>query len=257
LDSRKSRRIAVAPKSDYPHGTELEEVVRMLGTRARPEPGWVAQVVGCDLKTAQWAIDEVVESRAVVSELCKNILRTGRTFYAQFPAPLELYAMVRLGRPSILVESGVSSGVSSTFLLLGVAANKRGTLHSIDLPVPRLDRKPNESWSIPAGLSSGWAVPAGLKRDWDLLLGRSEDMLQPLLRRLGFVDLYCHDSPVDADHLEFEIGAVSKRLRPGSIVVADNTGANREAFAAAAESVGTNPIHRRQSELAAFRVPLA
>ncbi len=104
---------------------------------------------------------------------------------------------------------------------------------------------------------SGWAVPAGLRRDWHLHLGRSEERLHPLLAELGSVDLYCHDSPVDAEHLEFEMNTIAKRLRHGSLVVADNTGANREAFAAAAESAGTNPIHRRHSDLAAFRVPLA
>jgi alkanesulfonate monooxygenase SsuD/methylene tetrahydromethanopterin reductase-like flavin-dependent oxidoreductase (luciferase family) len=42
-----------------------------------------------------------------------------------------------LTRPENLVESGVASGVSSAFLLLGVNTNREGTLHSIDLPVIR------------------------------------------------------------------------------------------------------------------------
>jgi hypothetical protein len=80
---------------------------------------------------------------------------------------------VRLTSPKNLVESGVASGVSSAFLLLGMAANRTGTLHSIDFPVMRQVRGRNESWSIPSGLSSGWAVPGRLKRKWDLRLGRN------------------------------------------------------------------------------------
>jgi len=227
----------------------------MLGPRSNPDNGWVARVVGCGLAQAEEATNEIVRHGEAVSELCENISRTGRTYYAQFPAPIELYAFVRLTSPETLVESGVASGVSSTFMLLGTAANSRGRLHSLDLPVVRDRKRGGLPWAIPQGLSSGWAVPGAVRRGWDIRLGRSEDLLRPLCDELGSVGLYCHDSPISAAHFRFEMRTIARYLEPGSLVVADNTNADRGAFASLAERFGARPVYRRRSELGAFRVP--
>lgn len=231
----------------------LTDLVQLLGKRARPEISWVAKVAGCSLERAQQAVNEITHHAAAIIELCENIADTGRTYYAQFPAPIELYALVKLAQPKNLVESGVSSGVSSTFMLLGMMSNQEGVLHSIDFPVERHASGNNPAWSIPSGHSSGWAVPEDLKEHWNLHLGRSEDILQPLLNELGQVDLFCHDSPVDEKHFEFEMTTLVSHLKPGSLVISDNV--DRRIFDTVAQSVGTKAIYRRRSSLAAFRVP--
>ena len=232
----------------------LKDITTMLGVRSRPDAGWVARVIGCSRPAAETAIAEIAQRTEAVAEMSEKISGTGREYYAQFPAPIELYAMVRLTRPSTLIESGVASGVSTTFLLLGVSSNRKGLLHSIDLPTMRTGHRGDESWAIPAGLSSGWAIPRVLKKRWDLRLGRSEDVLPRLLPEVGRVDLYCHDSPISARHLAFELEAIAPYLRPGSLVVADNTSANRRAFESAARRAGTQPVYRHKSSLGAFRV---
>jgi hypothetical protein len=254
LNKRAAPAAARASKRDSELYT-MDGIVQMLGPRSNPDKDWVAEVVGCSREQAEQATNEIVEHGAIISELCENISRTGRTYYAQFPAPIELYAFVRLTLPEMLVESGVASGVSSTFMLLGTVANSHGRLHSIDLPVVRDKKRGGLPWSIPRGLSSGWAVPGAVRQGWDLRLGRSEDLLQPLCEELGSVDLYCHDSPVSAAHFGFEMKAITEHLRPGSLVVADNTNANKRAFASLAERVGAHPTYRRKSEVGAFRVP--
>lgn len=232
----------------------LEALVRALGARARPEFSWLTKVTGKNSSEVENAVASLTEYSPVVFELSENISQTGRSYYAQFPAPIELYALVRLGRPRTLVESGVASGVSSTFMLLGATANSRGTLHSIDYPVSREGPRGNESWAIPAGMSSGWAIPAGTRRGWDLRLGKSEVLLKPLLNELGTLDFYCHDSPVDVSHFEFEMKAIRKHLRPHSIVVSDNT--DRRVFDQTARAVGAKAYYRRGSSLGAFMVPM-
>jgi hypothetical protein len=231
----------------------LEAVVRALGNRARPEISWLAKVTGTTTSEVEDVVASLVGYSPLVFELSENIKRTGRSYYAQFPAPIELYTLVRLGRPRTLVESGVASGVSSAFMLLGARANSLGTLHSIDYPVSREGPRGNESWAIPAGLSSGWAVPAGIRKGWDLRLGKSEVLLRPLLDEIGTLDFYCHDSPVDVRHFEFEMKAIRRHLKPGSIVVSDNT--DRRVFDQTARAVGTKAYYRRGSSLGAFRVP--
>lgn len=211
-------------------------------------------MAGCSIGETEGAVDEIVNHSTTIVELSKIIRRTGRSYYAQFPAPIDLYALVRLTHPRELVESGVASGVSSAFILLGIRANLAGVLHSIDMPVPREGTRGNASWAIPSGMSSGWAVPLGLRKKWDLREGRSEELLVPLLEEIGTLDFYCHDSPVDVEHFRFEMTAIQKRLKPGSVVVADNT--DREVFDETAESFGVRAFYRRQSSLGAFRVPL-
>lgn len=240
-------------KSGTLSNQSLAKIVEMLGNRARPEISWVARVAGCSREQAQGTINEIARHASVVSELHERISRTGRNYYAQFPAPIELYALVRLTNPENLVESGVASGVSSTFLLLGAKANHAGTLHSIDYPVTRQTGERNAPWAIPPRHSSGWAIPRGLKRKWDLRLGRSEDLLRSLLNEIGRVDFYCHDSPIDEKHFEFEMKTVVRYLKPGSVVVADNI--DRGIFETAAHSVGAKAYYRRKALLGAFRVP--
>jgi Methyltransferase domain len=232
---------------------ETSGLVRLLGGRSRPEIRWVSKVVRCTPEEAQAAVDDVAGQADSVRELIANIKTTGRTYYAQFPAPIDLFALVRLTKPKTIVESGVASGVSSTFMLLGTEANSEGILHSIDLPVARERKGRNESWAIPDGLSSGWAVPSKLKNRWDLREGRSEELLAPLLREVGFIDLYCHDSPVDLKHFQFEMDAIREYLKPGSVIVSDNT--DREVFDQTARAVGASAFYRRGSSLGAFRVP--
>ena len=55
----------------------------------------------------------------------RSLERTGRTYYAQFPAPLELCVTARILRPRHVVESGVSSGISTAHLLLALERNGR------------------------------------------------------------------------------------------------------------------------------------
>jgi hypothetical protein len=243
------------PRKAYPVllSKNLDQVVNALGSRSRPEIPWVARVAGCPVDAAARAVSSVVAEKGTIMELCENIRRTGRSYYAQFPAPIELYALVRLARPRILVESGVASGVSSTFLMLGARANNLGTLHSVDFPVSREGPRGNESWAIPSGMSSGWAIPAKLRGRWDLRQGRSEDLLKPLLNEVGTLDFYCHDSPVDRAHFAFEMNTIGKHLKPGSVVVSDNT--DKDTFERAAEAAGANACYRRHSSLGAFRVP--
>lgn len=188
----------------------------------------------------------------------RALARTGRTYYAQFPAPLDLYVITRVLRPNHVVESGVSSGLSSAHILAALDRNGRGRLHSIDLPQYQKGRtraRGELSWSIPLGKDSGWAVPKGLAARWDLRKGRSEDLLPAILNEVRTVDLFCHDSPWTPSHLAFEFEAVRPRLRSGSIVVADNTSVNPEAAKRLAHAFGARVWHRRGSSLIGIRVP--
>lgn len=231
----------------------LEEIIQVLGPRSRPDVRWISRVTGRTTEEAARASNEITDHRAAIVEISQTMRETGRSYYAQFPAPIDLYALVRLSSPRRLVESGVASGISSALLLLGIRSNSLGTLHSIDLPVTRRRTRGGEPWALPAGRSSGWGVPKQLHEGWDLRLGRSEELLESLLEELGGLDFYCHDSPVDAKHFRFEMSAIMRYLGPGALVVADNT--DRDIFDETARSLGTKAFYRKGSTLGGFKVP--
>jgi hypothetical protein len=232
---------------------------RALGDpRAPPDRRWIAQLTG--------ASDEAIESTlAELRELvpCEQEIRAahrvaGRSFFAQIRAPFELYALVRLARPAHVVEVGVSSGVSSAHFLLGLRKNRHGTLHSIDWPLFQRGSalgRGESAVAVPPGQSSGWAVPTRLRPGWDLRLGRSEQRLPALVRALPSVDLFLHDDLHTPAHLAFELRTIAPKLRPGSIVLADNTAWTGAAFPRFARRIGATWHRRRRSDLVGLRVP--
>lgn len=127
------------------------------------------------------------------------------------------YLACRLLRPDVVVETGVAYGVSSAFILKALEENGHGSLHSIDLPPLR--REYQRFWGV--------AVPEGLKGRWILHRGSSARMLPGLLRRLGTLDLFLHDSLHTRRNMRREFETVWPYLRTGGVILADDVERNR------------------------------
>jgi hypothetical protein len=110
------------------------EIRRLLGNRAVPDVAWLARVTGREAQSILPFIRETEVLLGMERSIHRGLARTGRTYYARFPAPLDLYVIARLLRPRVIIESGVSSGISSAHILAALRKNGRGKLHSIDLP---------------------------------------------------------------------------------------------------------------------------
>jgi hypothetical protein len=223
-----------------------------------PDCLWAAALLEAPRARVEEVMDELGAFEALERAIREKHRAGGRDFYAQIRAPFELYALARLSKPEHVVETGVSSGVSSAHLLLALRQNGRGSLHSIDLPVPQKGPQLSEKESpvsLPPGRESGWAIPEELVEGWDLWVGPSEGLLPQLVAELDRVDLFLHDSLHTPEHLTFELNTIRPRLRPGSIVLADNTEWTGRAFDRFAESIGA-VVHRRGgSDLVGLRVP--
>jgi predicted O-methyltransferase YrrM len=170
---------------------------------------------------------------------------TGRDGYEE---GIRLYALLRELGPAVAVETGVCNGVSTAFLLLALERNGRGELHSIDLPeVAGEEYEPGTFWDgkggavIPPGREPGWMVQDGLRARWRLELGRSQELLPPLLDRVGPIDFFLHDSEHSYECMSFELAHAFAALREGGIAAADDVNAN-EAFADFAGERDLTPI---------------
>jgi hypothetical protein len=127
------------------------------------------------------------------------------------------YVMCRLLRPSIVVETGVAYGVTTSHILAALAANGKGQLHSIDLPplAPDSDR------------SVGRLVPLHLRARWKLHRGESARLLPRLLGVLPSVDLFVHDSLHTYRCIRNELECVTAFLANNSAVIVDDIQTNR------------------------------
>jgi hypothetical protein len=112
-------------------------------------------------------------------------------------------------------------------ILDALEENGHGQLISIDLPEfsdPALNR--DDFWEgkggavIPAGLSPGWLVSEAKRQQWQLVLGRSRDLLQPVLRQAGMIDVFIHDSEHSYENQLFEFTVGYESLVSGGLLVA-------------------------------------
>jgi predicted O-methyltransferase YrrM len=131
-----------------------------------------------------------------------------------------LYAATRLLRPVVVVETGVGSGVSSTFFLSALEKNGKGRLHSIDLPIPRASLLPSEQ-------QTGWLVPDELRPRWELTLGDARRHLPELLERLREIDFFYHDSDHRHAHMTWEYTTAYPHIRPDGLLLSDDVTSNR------------------------------
>jgi predicted O-methyltransferase YrrM len=129
------------------------------------------------------------------------------------------YALARIIRPPAIVETGVCYGVTSAFLLQALYVNGGGLLHSIDLPPLGKDADQNV----------GRLIPAELRGKWTLHRGSSKTLLPRVLKDLGQISLFIHDSLHTYKNMKREFETVQPFLNPTAVVVSDDVQGN-EAF---------------------------
>jgi predicted O-methyltransferase YrrM len=120
------------------------------------------------------------------------------------------YVICRALRPRVVVETGVGSGVTTSFILQALAANDDGHLWSIDLP------------PIGAEQFAGSFVPQPLRSRWTLLRGRSRDLLPRLLSDLPAPDVFLHDSLHTTRNMTFEFQAAWQKMNAGGVLLSDD-----------------------------------
>lgn len=124
------------------------------------------------------------------------------------------YALVRLLRPSIVIETGVALGFSTTGILEALSENETGNLYSIDLPMfaPRTEA------------FTAAAVPERLKQTgkWSLRIGSDRRVLPGLFEELPAIDLFFYDSDKSYRGMLGTWRVAWPRIVPGGLLVADD-----------------------------------
>lgn len=160
---------------------------------------------------------------------------------------IALYVLCRSLKPAVVVETGVASGVSSSYILRALDKNNHGELFSIDIPWHTVTEKwkphfaDEDMKAHPVEKQSGWIIPDYLRNRWQLLLGKSSENLPPLLKKTGPIDVFFHDSEHSYETMSLEFQTVWPNLRVGGILLAHNIDIN-DAFSDFEQSLGSESI---------------
>lgn len=122
---------------------------------------------------------------------------------------LTMYVTIRVWQPKVMVETGVFYGAMSAMILHAMQKNGDGQLYSIDLPI--------ESNGLPKDMR-GALVPDELRSRWELILGDSRQELPRLLKKLGQIEAFNHDSLHTTRHMTWEYATVWPYLKSGGVL---------------------------------------
>jgi predicted O-methyltransferase YrrM len=177
-----------------------------------------AQQYGCSLQNLDAAYSDLNVNSSVWNDLANKLSLYPSGYGLQMTREAAaLYLLIRLIKPDRIIETGVSAGVSSTYLLRALHDNNKGELYSIDLPPDNL----------PPGKECGWAVPESLRGRWHLHIGDAKEILEPLLDSVSKIDCFIHDSLHTYDHMMWEFRTAWKYLNPSGLFLAHDVGRNK------------------------------
>lgn len=125
-----------------------------------------------------------------------------------------IYGIIRLLKPTLIVETGVGEiGMSSTYILTALEDNNKGHLYSID---------PDKFYLL-YGYQVGSGIPANLRKRHTLVKDVSQTALEPLLRKIGQIDVFLHDGDHRFRTKLFEYETAYKYLKNGGVLLSDDT----------------------------------
>lgn len=134
-------------------------------------------------------------------------------FDVETESALLIYVLCRLTRPSVVVETGVARGLSTSMILGAMYAEEVGHLHSFDTATEV------------AGL-----VPEDFKGRWTLWnLGGSRDPslgLVEAMSTIGLCEIFLHDSDHSAHHQKFEYSLAQRFLTSQGFLLSDDVEGN-------------------------------
>lgn len=138
-----------------------------------------------------------------------------------------LYYVVRHRHPELVVETGVASGFSTSYILQGLHDNDFGRLVSIDLPTTNPDGYVNcdgkrDQVHVTSKGSVGEVVPDSLRSRWELRISDARTALPSLLDRNEQVSLFWHDSDHSYSHVKWELETVWPHVAPTGVVLVDD-----------------------------------
>jgi len=171
-------------------------------------------------KCEESEIEMLLHSSSSSLQVPKDVLQYRNIEFSEFSNIVMLYYLVRVSKPSEIVETGVWSGKTSWTILHALTDNGKGHLTSIDL-----GKKQCDGIKLPTTEIGGF-VPETLRKSWTLKLGDAHELLPETLSKLGAIDMFYHDSNHTYEHMTFEFTTALSCLKKGGIICSDDINMN-------------------------------
>lgn len=150
---------------------------------------------------------------------------------------VQLYSIIRKTKPEILVETGVCNGTSTAVILSAIKNNGTGKLYSIDFPeIAGMAYEEKPFWTgkggaaIPGNTTPGWIIPSDLRTNWELIIGKSDETLEPLLTKLHEIDFFLHDSEHSYSCMMYEFDLAFHFLKKDGLLLSHDVHINKAFF---------------------------
>jgi predicted O-methyltransferase YrrM len=173
----------------------------------------------------EWVLESKNQSEA---ELIMSLTGIDQTGIQKIIAETDLeprarlqYALVRIIKPRLVVETGVNRGLSSAAILTAMERNQIGELYSIDLPT---ETRLTDGTIYKNTTEIGKLVPQEIRRRWHLILGDAKTELPKLLDEIKTIDIFLHDSLHTEEHMMWEFQTAWPYIRDGGLLLSDDIG---------------------------------
>lgn len=181
-----------------------------LTPRNLDQLAWFVSAVGrASPVVARTYIDELLEDDALRTHIATKTINSGRAHVsdavARYGRRLGWYALARILKPKVIVETGVDKGLGTCVLAAAVLRNAVGRVYGIDI-----DASVGELFK---GTVYGEVV--------ETVASDSVAYLKTWPNEA--IDLFIHDSDHHAEHERAEFEAIAQFLSPTSIVLSDNS----------------------------------
>lgn len=155
-------------------------------------------------------VESLMKKSQDIVDYCKRMTGVGDYWQISEDEIRVIYTLVKFVNPSIVTETGVGAGVSTTAILSGIS--KDALLISIDPDIPygKGDRE------------IGFVIPDELKSNFKFVKGTSAEKMREVLENIEELDIFFHDSDHTYNNIMFELNSIMPKLSRNYIILVDN-----------------------------------
>lgn len=168
--------------------------------------GQLSYLTGYTFEKIIKLISEIEENRKFSNEVAILINNSRRNYEVDLPLNfarrIVWYVLIRVYKPSIVVETGTEKGIGSLIILEALKKNKKGKLISIDID------------------PHAGSYLKNLKTK-KLILKEGDSLT--ILKELKKIDFFIHDSNHSIYHEKKELNLIYSKLTKRAIVISDNS----------------------------------
>ncbi|OAP40011.1 hypothetical protein AU381_10760 [Sinorhizobium glycinis] len=166
-----------------------------------------------DVKRILLELEEDAELRNSIADTIRKSAYRGvcdaNIFYGRRAA---WYAVVRLMKPRIVVETGVDKGLGSIILCAALRRNKASG-------------SPGHYYGTDINPEAGWLLTPPYSEHGDILIGDSIETLKTFSET---IDVFINDSDHSSSYEKLEYETISNKINEHSIIIGDNSGETDE-----------------------------